>query len=91
MLQGGNTNEQGRNSNSFEYWDWLVLEPSLVCAGFAFLKGETAAFEVRSMSVPCTKLSLFNYANVNTVFHSMALLTTGKKVENRTFADINIL
>ncbi len=31
-------------------------------------------FEAHSMSFPCTELLLFNYAKVNTVFHSMAPL-----------------
>ncbi len=31
-------------------------------------------FEAHCMSFPCTELLLFNYANVNTVFHSMAPL-----------------
>ncbi len=29
-------------------------------------------FEAHCMSFPCTELLLFNYAKVNTVFHSMA-------------------
>ncbi len=29
-------------------------------------------FEAHSMSFPCKELLLFNYAKVNTVFHSMA-------------------
>ncbi len=32
-------------------------------------------FEAHGMSFPCTELLLFNYAKVNTVFHSMAPLT----------------
>ncbi len=31
-------------------------------------------FEAHGMSFPCTELLLFNYAKVNTVFHSMAPL-----------------
>ncbi len=31
-------------------------------------------FEAHCMSFPCTELLLFNYAKVNTVFHSMAPL-----------------
>ncbi len=31
-------------------------------------------FEAHSMSFPCKELLLFNYAKVNTVFHSMAPL-----------------
>ena len=38
------------------------------------LKEETKAFEVHGVLVPFAELSLFNYANVNTVFHSMAPL-----------------
>ncbi len=34
-------------------------------------------FETHGMSFPCTELLLFNYAKVNTVFHSMAPLTDG--------------
>ncbi len=34
-------------------------------------------FEAHCMSFPCTELLLFNYAKVNTVFHSMAHLTKG--------------
>ncbi len=37
-------------------------------------KEETMVFEAHSMSFPCTELLLFNYAKVNTVFHSMAPL-----------------
>ncbi len=33
-------------------------------------------FEAHCMSFPCTELLLFNYAKVNTVFHSMAPLKT---------------
>lgn len=33
-------------------------------------------FEAHGMSFPCTELLLFNYAKVNTVFHSMAPLKT---------------
>ncbi len=36
---------------------------------------ETMLFEVHGMSFPCTELLLFNYAKVNTVFHSMTPLT----------------
>ncbi len=37
---------------------------------------ETMVFEAHgNMSFPCTELLLFNYAKVNTVFHSMAPLT----------------
>ncbi len=32
-------------------------------------------FEAHCMSFPCTELLLFNYAKVNTVFHSMAPLS----------------
>ncbi len=32
-------------------------------------------FEAHGMSFPCTELLLFNYAKVNTVFHSMAPLS----------------
>ncbi len=35
---------------------------------------ETMVFEAHCMSFPCTELLLFNYAKVNTVFHSMAPL-----------------
>ncbi len=31
-------------------------------------------FEAHCISFPCTELLLFNYAKVNTVFHSMAPL-----------------
>ncbi len=31
-------------------------------------------FEAHCISFPCTELSLFNYAKVKTVFHSMAPL-----------------
>ncbi len=31
-------------------------------------------FEAHGMSFPCTELLLINYAEVNTVFHSMAPL-----------------
>ncbi len=31
-------------------------------------------FEAHGMSFPCTELLLFNYAKVNTVFHSIAPL-----------------
>ncbi len=31
-------------------------------------------FEAHGMSFPCTELLLFNYAKINTVFHSMAPL-----------------
>ncbi len=31
-------------------------------------------FEAHSMSFPCTEHLLFNYAKVNTVYHSMAPL-----------------
>ncbi len=31
-------------------------------------------FEAHGISFPCTELLLFNYAKVNTVFHSMAPL-----------------
>ncbi len=37
-------------------------------------KEETMVFEAHCMSFPCTELLLFNYAKVNTVFHSMAPL-----------------
>ncbi len=33
-------------------------------------------FEAHGMSFPCTELLIFNYAKVNTVFHSMAPLST---------------
>ncbi len=36
-------------------------------------------FEAHCMSFPCTELLLFNYAKVNTVFHSMAPLTPQKQ------------
>ncbi len=29
-------------------------------------------FEAHGMSFPCTELLLFNYAKVNTIFHSVA-------------------
>ncbi len=35
---------------------------------------ETMVFEAHYMPFPCTELLLFNYAKVNTVFHSMAPL-----------------
>ncbi len=38
-------------------------------------------FEAHGMSFPCTELLLFNYAKVNTVFHSMAPLNS-KRVSN---------
>ncbi len=34
----------------------------------------TEVFEAHCLSFPCTELLLFNYAKVNTVFHSMAPL-----------------
>ncbi len=36
-------------------------------------------FEAHGMSFPCTELLLFNYAKVNTVFHSMAPLKFTKR------------
>ncbi len=33
-------------------------------------------FDSHGMSFPCTELLLFNYAKVNTVFHSMTPLST---------------
>ncbi len=41
-------------------------------------------FEAHGMSFPCTELLLFNYAMVNTVFHSMAPLNG--KTESLIFA-----
>ncbi len=35
---------------------------------------ETIVFEAHGVSFPCTELLLFNYAKVNTIFHSMAAL-----------------
>ncbi len=37
-------------------------------------KEETMVFDAHCMSFPCTELLLFNYAKVETVFHSMAPL-----------------
>uniref|UniRef100_A0A671PDN6 Kinesin-like protein n=1 Tax=Sinocyclocheilus anshuiensis TaxID=1608454 RepID=A0A671PDN6_9TELE len=42
-------------------------------------KEETMVFESHGMSFPCTELLLFNYAKVNSVFHSMAPLTNTVK------------
>ncbi len=41
-------------------------------------KEETMVFEAHGMSFPCTELLLFNYAKVNTVFHSMVPLKKKK-------------
>ena len=52
------------------FWNQPVLLTLL------YLTEEKTFFEVYSSSVLCTELSLFIYANVNTAFHSMALLRT---------------
>ncbi len=39
-------------------------------------------FEAHGMSFLCTELFLFNYAKVNTVFHSMAPLSFNKDTFN---------
>ncbi len=41
-------------------------------------------FEAHCMSFPCTELLLFNYAKVNTVFHSMAPLRKKKALSSTT-------
>ncbi len=48
-------------------------------AGDLHKEEETMVFEAHGMSFPCTKLLLFNYAKVNTFFHSVALLSKGTK------------
>ncbi len=40
-------------------------------------------FEAHCMSFPCTELLLFNYAKVNTVFHSMAPLKINLHLQSR--------
>ncbi len=48
-------------------------------------------FEAHGMSFPCTELLLFNYAKVNTVFHSMApsitLTRSGELLHNNSSGD----
>ncbi len=67
-----------------------------VMLGFAFFSGilhardlhkkvETMVFEAHGMSFPCAEVLLFNYAKVNTVFHSMASL----KYINKLFQSLN--
>ncbi len=38
-------------------------------------------FKAHGMSFSCTELLLFNYVNINTVFHSMAPLNKYNKIE----------
>ncbi len=53
-------------------------------------KEETMVFEAHGMSFPCTELLLFNYAKVNTVFHSMAPLISITYI-NVSFTLLHIL
>ncbi len=39
-------------------------------------------FEAHCMSFPCTELLLFNYAKVNTVFHSIAPLSGWPRIND---------
>ncbi len=67
------------------WWSWLLRHSRCYVLIRLFFSGlfysqdlhkneETMVFEAHCMSFPCTELLLFNYAKVNTVFHSMALL-----------------
>ncbi len=44
-------------------------------------------FEAHGMSFQCTELLLFNYAKVNTVFHSMTPLIKAPDEKLNTFLD----
>ncbi len=56
--------------------DPTVASQSVLCSDVFFNhKEETMVSEAHCMSFSCTELLLFNYAKVNTVFHSMAPLT----------------
>ncbi len=48
-------------------------------------------FEDHGMSFPCTELLLFNYAMVNTVFHSMAPLITKNSRVHTTAITIQLM
>ncbi len=43
-------------------------------------------FEAHCISFPCTEFLLFNYAKVNTVFHSMAPLKDSLEHQNSNFS-----
>ncbi len=48
-------------------------------------------FEAHGMLLPCTELLLFNYAKVNTVFHSMAPLSLSPSTKLKGSISLEII